>query len=359
MPERIWKKILNRPKGSLLALAFLVLWPLSLIYRLVVKLNRSRQTQERVRVSSPVISVGNISVGGSGKTPIAGLLADFLEKEKLRVGIASSGYGRGATSSVLARGYEIQKMTAEAVGDEVCLLADLLPSVLFAVDHSKSVAARALDESGEVDLIIVDDGFQHRYLHRDLDIVTFDAAVEERQLRIFPCGVLRESFSALADAGVIIVTRSDFARDISKLDGWLRRYNSEAPIYHARFGFEELVGHNERRPVKYLVDRSVFLFAGIGNFRPFEKQVSAICADLDCAVELSDHQKYDRLQLQQLKDQADRFDSDLIITTAKDWVKIGDFDFGREIYYLVQSIDLDQGEEKLVKFIKNLLDQRG
>jgi len=340
-----------------LALAFLVLWPLSLIYRLVARLNRSRQTQERVRVNTPVISVGNISIGGSGKTPIAGLLADFLTKEGLKVGIASSGYGRSAADSVLARGYEIQKMTAEAVGDEVSLLADLLPSVLFSVDNSKSVAVRALDESGEVDLIIVDDGFQHRYLHRDLDIVTFDAAVEERQLRIFPCGVLREPFSALADAGVIIITRSDFSRDITKLDSRLRQFNSKAAIYHARFGFRELVGHTWRRPVKYLEDRSVFLFAGIGNFLPFEKQVSAICADLDCAVELSDHQKYNQLQLQQLKEQADRFDSDLIITTAKDWVKIGDFDFGREIYYLAQSIDLDPGEEKLVKFIKDLFDR--
>jgi tetraacyldisaccharide-1-P 4'-kinase len=73
-----------------------------------------------------------------------------------------------------------------------------------------------------------------------------------------------------------------------------------------------------------------------------------LAADLDHALEFSDHQRYDRALLEQIKQEADRFDSDLVLTTLKDWVKIGDFDFGRELYYLDQSIDLDPGEEKLV-----------
>jgi tetraacyldisaccharide 4'-kinase len=110
----------------------------------------------------------------------------------------------------------------------------------------------------------------------------------------------------------------------------------------------ELVGRDITRPLKYIEDKAVFLFAGIGNFRALRRQVGALCDDLDCAMELSDHQQYDLELLQRIKDEADRHDSDVILTTGKDWVKLQDFAFGREIYYLSQSVDLDPGEEKLI-----------
>ena len=133
MFERIWKRILRRSRGSLLCLSFLILWPVSLVYRIVVKIDRLRQRRNQIRVNYPIISVGNIAVGGSGKTPLVGLLADFLSKEGLKVGIVSSGYARGSTQRVIARGYRIQKMAADRVGDETRLLADFLPDILFSI----------------------------------------------------------------------------------------------------------------------------------------------------------------------------------------------------------------------------------
>jgi len=350
MLEKVWKKILRR-ELLLWPIPAFGLWLVSMVYRVGFALKRGAGTAQ-VKLDLPVVSVGNIAVGGTGKTTLVAFLGRFLLNEGIRVGVVSSGYGRAATEPVVQPGYKIIKMDAATTGDEVRLLAELLPEALFSVDRSKAQAAQNAASTGEVDILLVDDAFQHYGLHRDLDIVTYDAGVPENQLKPFPLGLLREPVSALSRADVIIITRSDFARDLSSIRRRLKRINDRAEHYHARFVADMLIGRERSLPVKYLEDKSVFLFAGIGNFGVLKKQVSALCSDLDEAWELADHQRYDEKLLIELKEAADGHDSDLILTTAKDWVKLGNFDFGREIYYLTQSVDLDPGEEKLVSFIQ-------
>jgi len=352
--ERIWKKILRRKPYSLWVFPAILLWCCSLGYRLLFRIRQSRAAPA-IRLEVPVISVGNITVGGTGKTPLVELLARSFLDEGFRVGIVSSGYGRPSEVSFIEPGYKVQKRSVDETGDEVQLLAVLLPEAIFSVDRSKSAAAQCLADSASVDLIIVDDGFQHFGLARDLDIVTFDAAISRRMLKSFPYGVLREPLSALKRAGIIIITRSNFARDRGLLQRKLKQINPHAAFYYAPFIIDELVGHDRRLPVKYLEDKSVFLFAGVGNFGPLRRQVAALSGDLDYAMELSDHQQYNQSLLSKIKLLADRFDSDVIVTTGKDWFKLGGFDFGREIYYLSQSIDLDPGEEKLIAHLHDKL----
>ena len=359
MFETVWKKILHRRPLSFWGLAVIILWPVSVIYRVVVSIYRRWYSGEKVKVSCPVIAVGSVSVGGSGKTPLVMLLASFLNDEGFKVGIVSSGYGRRSHESIIAPGYKIQDMPVPDVGDEVKLLSQNLPEVIFSIADIKAEAAKNLTEREKIDIVIVDDGFQHFRLHRDLDVITFDAAVKRRLYRMFPLGVLREPLSSLSRADLLVITRCSFARDINRLQESLRKYNNKAPFYRARFSVGELVSPDRNLPSKYLEDKSVFLFAGIGNFRPLKKQVSALSADLDYALELSDHQVYDDSVLNHIKNLADRYDSDVILTTAKDWVKLGSFDFGREIYYLAQTIDLDPGEEKLIEYLKDKLDLHG
>ncbi len=330
------------------------LWLASLFYRLFFAWHKSRK-RSPVKVNVPVISVGNITVGGTGKTPMVNFLAHFFIEEGYRVGIVSSGYRRQSEKSFVEPGYRVANMPTEETGDEVKLLAMLLPEAVFSLDRSKAQAAQRLAETGKVDVILVDDGFQHFELARDLDIVTYDAAVPKELLKPFPYGMLREPLSALQRADVIIITRSNFAKDRGKLQKKLKAINPHAKHYHAHFSVDELISKDRRLPVKYLEDKSVFLFAGVGNFRPLRKQVTALAGDLDEAVELSDHQQYTPRLLAKLKEQADRWDSDVIVTTGKDWVKIGDFDFKREMYYLSQEIDLDPGEEKLIAYLQEKL----
>ena len=129
----------------------------------------------------------------------------------------------------------------------------------------------------------------------------------------------------------------------------------QSEIFRAQFLASELIGRDRRLPIKYLEDKSVLLFAGIGNFRALSRQVATMCSDLDQAIELADHQLYDQTLLQTIKRAAEHHNSDVILTTGKDWVKLGDFAFGREIYYLALSTDLDPGEEKLIRCVMHRL----
>jgi len=354
MLETIWKKILRRKPVSVWMLPAFILWLASLVYRCLFLL-KQRTAKDSVTLSVPVLSIGNITVGGTGKTPLVSFIAGALLDERLRVGIVSSGYGRSSRHAVIGQGYKIAKLPATEIGDEVKLLAMLHPEAFFSIDRSKAEAARTLTEQHELDLVIVDDGFQHFALKRDIDIVSYDAAVKEQFLRRFPYGILREPVSALGRADLVIITRSNFARDISHIRERITQYAGQDDVYTAQFLIGGLVGRDRSMPVKYAEDKSVFLFAGVGNFRALERQVTAMVGDLDYSLELSDHQDYDNDLLEQIKRQANELGSDIILTTGKDWVKLDDFDFGREIYYLSQMIDLDPGEEKLVKQLKQRL----
>jgi tetraacyldisaccharide 4'-kinase len=354
MYERLWKRIIDHRRISLWSIPSFGLWLVSLVYRLVFFFKR-RLSRTRVKAAVPVISVGNITVGGTGKTPMVQFLAQDLLGEGLRVGIVSSGYGRPEEVSFVEPGYRVQKMDAEQTGDEVMFLAGNLPEAMFAVDRIKADAAVRLGETGEVDVIIVDDGFQHFRLHRDINLVTYDAAIKSHLLKMFPWGVYREPLRAIRRADVVVVTRTKFARDLNRLMQRLRKVHRGGEFYHAQFSADELVGREHRMSVKYLEDKSIFLFAGVGNFRALRKQVAALAADIDCAMELSDHQQYDQTLLQQIRDSAAKAGSDVILTTGKDWVKLGDFDFGRETYYLNQRLDLDPGEEKLMAYVMQKL----
>ncbi len=354
MLESLWKKILRRKPLSLWNLAVPFLWVMSVIYRLLAWFNR-KWHREKIQLPVPVISVGNISVGGTGKTPVVDFLARSFIEEGFRVGIVSSGWGRQSEQSFIEPGYRVQTMSPTVTGDEVKFLAMQLPEAIFAVSTSKTTAAQQVVNTGKVDLIIVDDGFQHYPLARNIDIVTYDAAVPKRQLKLFPLGVLRESTQALKRADIVLITRTNFSKDITLLRKKLSTLNPHADQYRAQFIIKELVGKRQRLPVKYLSDKSVLLFAGVGNFSPLRKQVDALAGDLKYALELSDHQEYTEDVLREIKDLASQNDVDVIITTGKDWVKIRDFDFGCEIYYLVQTVDLDPGEEKLVARLQKAL----
>ncbi len=352
--EPVWKRFLRRKGLSPWVLLVPVMWLASLVYRSLLAYKRNH-TPLRPKLTVPVVSIGNIGVGGTGKTPMVEFLSRFLLADGIRVGVVSSGWGRNSESSFVEPGYRVQEMPVSETGDEVLLLAELLPSAIFSVGAVKWEAAERLAVSGQVDLIIVDDGFQHWALPRDFDIVTFDAAVKRKQWQLFPLGRLREPFTALRRANVVIITRANFSDDVSVLKRMLQQYSPKSELYRAGFSLTELVGREERRPIKFLEDKSVTLFAGIGNFRSFRKQVASLSASIDATIELSDHQQYTEPLLERIKQTAEKHNSDILVTTGKDWVKLGNFDFGRDIYYLAQSIDLDPGEEKLVRQIKTKL----
>ena len=354
MLEQLWKIILRRGKYSPLAIPAFFLWICSYLYRFGGRL-RALFSGPRVKVAVPVISVGNLTVGGSGKTPIVGLLAKEFVKRGVRVGIVSSGYGRTQGKAIMGPGSELQSRRAVEVGDEVLLLAYSVPEAVFSVDRTKAVAAHRLADSGLVDLIMVDDGFQHRRLERDFDIIAFDVSVEERMLRPFPYGLLREPLTALKRANAIILTRTELDHHPGALEEMLHRYAPNAEILDSRFRISELVASNGRFETKLLQVRSAFLFAGIASFESLVRQVKPMVRKLDFALELADHQRYNRALLHRIKGMADRLNSECILTTGKDWVKSGHFDFGRESYYLELEVELRPSTEQFIDSLAQTL----
>lgn len=359
MLEQLWKLILRRGRYSPLVIPAFFLWIASYLYRAGARL-KVILSGSPVKVGVPVISVGNVTVGGSGKTPLVGLLARECLKRGIRVGVVSSGYGRTLRKPILASGSELRSRRAVETGDEVLLLASSVPDAVFSVDRSKTVAARQLAESGRVDLIIVDDGFQHRKLWRDFDIVVFDVSVDERLLRSFPYGVLREPLATLGRAQAIVLTRTDMEYAVSSVHELLSRYNPGAEVTNSTFTISELVSADGRYPTKLLQVRSAFLFAGIASFESLLRQVKPMVRKLDFALELADHQRYNRALLHRIKGMADRFGSECILTTGKDWVKMGHFDFGRESYYLELEVELRPSTEQFInKLVQTLKVKQG
>lgn len=333
MRETLWKATLRSQGLSLWFLPKVLFWLLSLGYSLGARINRV-WPRSKVKVGVPVISIGNITVGGSGKTPLVIAIADALQRNGIRVGIVARGYGRSSDEPVVGVGCELTKLAAEKIGDEVLLMAEKLPNVTFAVCDIKAVAAMKLVEATSVDLVIVDDGFQHYRLHRDLEIVAVDATIPSRWLHPLPYGVLREPLSAWRLADLVVMTRVNLAADPNETRTLIDTYSPSAVRFEARFVSTLLVGSGQSRRIEYLKDKRVMLFAGIGNFKALEDQVSKISGTLVSALELSDHQVYDEATVGPLHEAIAQNVPEVVLTTAKDWVKLRDFDFGPEFYYL-------------------------
>lgn len=350
MLERIWKTIIRSRGLSPWRLLQPILWLASLGYRAGLALHRATMGAP-VPLPIPVLSIGNITVGGTGKTPLVAEIAEQMAAMNFRVGIVASGYGRIDQTPVLETGRALASRSASDIGDEAKLLATRLPDLLFAIDRSKTIAAQKLTASGQVQVIIVDDGFQHRRLKRTLDLVVLDTSVEPRLHRLLPSGLLREPLSGLNRADVVILSRWDLCTDRPFFEQLTSALPGTTAPFTARFALGELISPARRIPITTLRGRRPLLFAGIGNFAALRRQIETACGGAVAALELSDHQVYDDTLVAHIRREAQKVEADLIVTTEKDWMKVDAFDFGREIYYVDQKVALEPGSDRLLELI--------
>ncbi|MEM6572448.1 MAG: tetraacyldisaccharide 4'-kinase [Planctomycetota bacterium] len=272
-------------------------------------------------VDVPVVGVGNVSAGGTGKTPMIVWLARELGRRGLRPGIVSRGYGS----------------TDDGPNDEARMLASLLPDVPHVQDRDRVAAATQLADHG-VDAVLLDDGFQHRRLARDVDLVLVDA------LRPFglpapsgggapvramlPRGLVREPLSGLRRASAVVLTRTD-AVEASEVEALERTITAEAPgvpvlrANHVPTRVRRIEGETEEElPLSHLDGLEVDLFSGIGNPGAFEGTVRSLGADVAGHRAFSDHYSFARGDLDGLA--ADR----PALTTAKDAARLVGMDPG-------------------------------
>jgi tetraacyldisaccharide 4'-kinase len=270
------------------------------------------------RAPVPVLSVGNLTVGGTGKTPLVAWLASRVAESGRSPAIVTRGYGGtvGRGPVVLSSG-EGPTLAPDACGDEPYLLASTLSGVPVVVGSDRVAGAAAAARLG-CDVVILDDGFQHRRLARDLDIVLLDAGKPFGNGRLLPAGPLRERPSALARADVVMITRSRRGEAGEEIRRLVRSYNSHAPVLragHRRIGFFDATGRPAARP------RRALAFCAIGDPDSFRSGVAAEGVEIVAFEPRRDHHRYDESELRGLRARAASLDA-VLVTTEKDRVRL-------------------------------------
>jgi len=306
-------------------------------------------------VAVPVISVGNITVGGTGKTPLVQWLAQRFADSGQTVCILTRGYRRENPKQqvVVSDGEQILSNLAHS-GDEAMMLAESLrgrSAVLC--DADRIAAATWAVNHLHSDVLLLDDGFQHRRLVRDLDIVTIDASNPFGNEHLLPAGILREPIKNLDRADCIVLTRSSDRE--TELIERLRRVTN-APIFESRTTIDNFHALHSRNDVQDAteIDEPVAAFCGIGNPRAFFSQLRGVAMDVRHEAAFRDHHKYSQADIDHLTEQARSKGAQALITTAKDAVKLGSFRFELPCYVADIEIEISDAT-KLLELVERAI----
>ena len=274
-----------------------LLAPLAAGFKLGVAIRRAAYRRgwfKSHRLNRPVVSVGNLTAGGTGKTPIVRYIAEILLKSGWRPSILTRGYGRrdGGKMIVLEPAAE-RKADPGKVGDEPALLAQSLPELPIMVCTNRYRAGRLAEERFDVNVHILDDGFQHWALARDVDVVLLDVTQELSDQALLPAGRQREPCSALERAHIVVLTRTELG-DPQPLEDRVREISPNASIFHCSTRLCELVDIRNGRvfPPTAFNGEPVHAFCGIGNPRAFFADLRKWGMSLVSETSFSDHVVY-------------------------------------------------------------------
>ena len=300
-------------------------WPYEWAARLRAMLYRRRWLPAH-RLPRPVISIGNLTVGGTGKTPVVILVAEWLLARGKRVAVLSRGYRRRSSHQPLlvSDGHRLIAGPDQA-GDEPYLIAQRCPSAIVAVGPDRYRLGQWVLEQYPVDCFVLDDGFQHLHLHRDLDVLLLDATDLPGLQAMLPVGRLREPLSAASRASVLLLTRADSGAQAGLVWACVRQACDRLPEpIKVLFKADELVRitTGERRSAARFREMRALLFSGIGNAAAFHDLVKSLGIVVVDAVVLPDHARYDHSVLKGVRERAKRADADILVTTEKDAGKI-------------------------------------
>jgi len=290
----------------------------------------------------PVICVGNITTGGTGKTPVVIWVIKRLKE-------------LGKTPAVLTRGYK----SRAGRSDEAEMLSNMCETPVI-VCPDRLAGARAAVESG-ADICVMDDGFQHRRLKRDLDIVLIDATNPFGFGKCLPRGLLREPVTAMKDAHAIIVTRSDEVPP-ARLDAIHEELSTllapGVPICQAIHKPRSIIDDTGAEyGLHVLAGRKVLAFCGLGNPESFFQSLRNLGARLIATKVFEDHAEYGPARIEIIKAAAQEYETSVLITTQKDAVKLRRAKLDRPVWSLAVEMDIVRGREELLGMINKAATQ--
>ena len=324
----------------------------------------------RVKLPCCVISIGNITVGGTGKTPTAQKMADLIKRMGYRVVILNRGYRShwDKDIGVVSDGNKIF-MTAYEAGDEAYLMAKTLPGIPVVIGKNRAVTGKYAVEKLNAEVIIMDDGYQHWHLERDLDVVLVDTLNMFGNGCVLPRGMLREPLENLDRGDLFLLTKTDQSSILSRkqLRQTIEKYNAKAPVVesvHHPKNFVEIADWykgitTNRMDLSELEGKDVMVFSAIGNPSSFEQTLSSIGLNIMEAVRYPDHHDYGMLEMQYISERASSQKAVAMVTTSKDAVKIPtEFIYSaREIplYILNMDIQVTDGFDKFRECVVNAI----
>jgi tetraacyldisaccharide 4'-kinase len=283
--------------------------------------------RKRRRLPCPVLCIGNLTTGGTGKTPMTQNVCRLLQAAGKRVVVLSRGYGgQNEYGCAVASDGERVLLTAAESGDEAYLLASTLPGIPVVVGKDRRVTGALAWERFHPDVIVLDDGMQFWQLHRDLDIVLLNACEPFDNGWTFPRGLLREPPSHLRRAGIVVLTNAQRAGadQIATVTRQVAKLAPDRPILTADLtptGLRDLTGKIDC-PVSWLEGRRVAALSALGNPTAFESMLESLGASLVARFRFRDHKKINDVELRQACEEAQSADAVAVITTEKDAVKL-------------------------------------
>jgi tetraacyldisaccharide 4'-kinase len=327
----------------------IVLPPLSALYGAVTRARLTlyrRGTFRTTTLERPVISVGNITTGGTGKTPLVEWVAKTLAAEGKKVCILTRGYGRSHPDRhVLVSDGQTVFATASEAGDEAYLLARNLEGVAAVIsDANRAGAGKDAIRHLNPDCFVLDDGFQHLRLARDLNIVIIDATNPWGGGNLLPYGRLREPRSSLSRADCLVITRADQAEGIQSLRSELAQLTGGCPQFLSSMRTVRIAPLTDPSKRAELPQRSA-AFCAVGNPKSFFSQLRDEGHELSFTKAFPDHYSYTQKDLDRLVNAGKKAGAEALITTAKDAVKLQSLTIAMPCYILEISIVVENSEE--------------
>lgn len=359
MNQQAYHKLISGQTTGL-ATAFLrfLLTAVSFVYTVVIWLRNflySRGWLKTHTASVPVISIGNITTGGTGKTPLVIWLYNFLQQKEIRC-------------AILTRGYKTRSQTRATsdkrqgtITDEPAILTESCPDAKVIVDPDRVAGAAVAVNKFNANVLILDDGFQHRRLARDIDIVAIDSTEPFGYGKVLPAGLLREPLQSLIRADAVVLTRCAQTSEtkLTELEDKLRLINPNMIIarsIHNPICAKSING--EEINLEELKGKKIFAFCGIGNHNAFLSTIKGLGTNLIDSKVYNDHYHYTSDCLADICEKARNSQADHILTTQKDWTKITSLPLPREditFAYLTIELKFTAGQNRLKQLIEDTL----
>jgi len=313
------------------------LYPFSLLYEFVVRLRLllyKRSILKSYHLPGFVLSIGNITVGGTGKTPLVIKIADLLKKRGISAGIISRGYMRKSKEILIVS----DNTDVFHSGDEPYLMARKLRDTVICVGRDRRKAGELLSKKYGIDFFILDDAFQNLKIKKDMDIVLIDGNDPFGNKRLLPSGPLREPISQLKRADIFVIMRKKVVPP---------ELSFKKEKFFGRYIAKRIVFLNDSFPVEFLKDKKIVSFAGIARPKRFLNTLKEIGAKVLYFKDFPDHFWFSKRDIEILLDIKKRLEAEYLITTEKDWVRIPKKE---DIGYLEIDVDIE-GQERLIELI--------